>query len=106
MSRSKTVYVFRCGSTALFALTTDRSGQNLPSQIAGPAGWHFERSIAFQLDKSRRRQESIRATLAAIAKHGFYLTHPTISTTAIEGLISPRDDPMARGYRHQQTMPT
>jgi len=76
--QTKTIYIFRCGSTALFALTADRTGRNLPLQVCGPAGWHFERSETSQSDKDERRRESTRATLAAIAKHGFYLTHAAI----------------------------
>jgi hypothetical protein len=84
VSRSKTIYVFRCGTTALFALTADRTGQILPSQICGSAGWHLERSVTFRSDRDEGQRESIRATLAAIAKRGFYLTHAAIHTLPID----------------------
>ena len=81
--RSKTIYVFRCGTTALFALTADRTGQSLPSQICGQAGWTFEGSVTLQPEKDERFRESMRATMAAIAKHGLYLTHSAIHTLPI-----------------------
>ena len=92
VSRSTTVHVFRCGATALFALTTDPTGQILPSQIGSPVTWQFERSVTLQLDNSNQRRDSIRATLAAIARHGFYLTHAAIHATSVEELISPRKE--------------
>jgi hypothetical protein len=39
--------------------------------------------MTLQLDKAERR-ESTRATLAAIARHGFYLTHAAMHTMPIE----------------------
>jgi hypothetical protein len=83
-SQTKTIYIFRCGTTAIFALTADRMGRNLPLQVCGPAGWHFERSVTLQSDKDKRRRESTRATLAAIAKHGFHLTHAAIHAMPID----------------------
>jgi hypothetical protein len=77
MSNSQKIYVFRCGTTALYALTADRTGLNLPTQ-ACQAGWRFEQSIKLRLDNSSLEQELTKATLAAIAKHGFYLTHAAI----------------------------
>ncbi len=68
----------------LFALTADRTGRILPLQICGPAGWQFEQSVTVRSDKKQRRRESTRATLAAIAKHGFYLTHAAIHTLPID----------------------
>jgi hypothetical protein len=63
--------------TALYALTNDRFGRNLPSQ-AGPAGWQLEESVTLRRDKRSPKYELIKATLAAIAKHGFILTHAAI----------------------------
>jgi hypothetical protein len=77
LSKSQTIYVFRCGKSALYALTTDSTGQILPS-LSPPAAWQFERSITLRLDKSSAKHELIKATLDAIAKHGFYLTHAAI----------------------------
>jgi hypothetical protein len=77
LSNSHKIYVFRYGETALYALTADSMGRNLPSQ-ACPAGWRFEQSITLRLDNSSPKHELTKATLAAIAKHGFYLTHAAI----------------------------
>jgi hypothetical protein len=77
LSISKTVYVFRCGTSGLYALTTDRSGEYLPVHGCCPAGWGFERSIAIAAESSTN--ELVRATLSAIAKQGYYLSHAAIS---------------------------
>ncbi len=88
LSHSKTIHVFRCDGTALFALTGDRTGQILPSQIDRPIIWNFERSITLQLDKADQGRESTRATLSAIAKHGFYLMHAAVPSL-IQDLACP-----------------
>jgi len=71
------IHVFRCGATGLYALTADSAGRNLPTQ-ACKEKWQFEQSIALRLDNSVLKHELTKATLAAIAKHGFYLTHAAI----------------------------
>ena len=71
------IYVFRCGAAALYALTADSAGRNLPTQ-ACKEKWRFEQSIALSLDNSVLKHELTKATLAAVAKHGFYLTHAAI----------------------------
>jgi hypothetical protein len=58
-------------------LTANSTGGNLPSP-ACLAGWRFERMIDLRLDNSAPKYELVAATLAAIAKHGFYLTHSAI----------------------------
>jgi hypothetical protein len=82
LSKSQKIYVFRYEGTALYALTADSTGQNLPWQ-ACPAGWQFEQSITLWLDKSSPKHELIKATLAAIGKHGFYLTHAALQTLPV-----------------------
>jgi hypothetical protein len=77
MSTSQKIYVFRCGASALYALTADIAGPNLPLP-ACPAGWRFKQSVTLRLDKSSPNHELIEATRAAIAKHGFYLTHAAV----------------------------
>ena len=69
--------MFRCGATALFALTANSTGRNLPTQ-ACQAGWRLEQTLTLRLDKKLPNYELIEATLAAIQKHGFYLTHSAI----------------------------
>src|SRR5690348_14724513 len=78
------IYVFRCGTTALLALTANREGQNLPREICGPIGWIFEKSVTVPPEKSVDFNESTRATMAAIAKHGFYLTHAAIHSLPLD----------------------
>jgi hypothetical protein len=79
---SKKIYVFRCGATALYALTADSTGRSLPTQ-ACQAGWRFEQSIMLRLDKNSPNYELNIVTLAAIAKHGFYLTHAAIHAVPV-----------------------
>jgi len=83
LSNSKKIYIFRCRATALYALTADSTGLTLPSN-ACRAGWQFEQSITLRLDKGSRKHELIRATLDAIAKHGFYLTHAAIQALPVD----------------------
>ena len=56
--------------------------QNLPSQ-AFPAGWQLEQSVTLRLDKSSPKRDLIKATLAAIGKNGFYLTHAALHTLPV-----------------------
>jgi hypothetical protein len=74
---SQRIYLFRCGTTALYALTDDSTGRNLPTH-ACQAGWRFERSVTLRSDKNSPKHELNKATLAAIAKHGFYMIHAAI----------------------------
>jgi hypothetical protein len=80
---SKVIHVFRCGTRALYALTADRSGDSLPAQVCGPAGWRFERTVAVELDARSAAYDLAKATFAAIEKHGFYLTHAALETLPI-----------------------
>ena len=71
----KTIYVFRCGESGLFALTHDCYGENLPSTIYPRMRWQFDRIITLGGQRSATRQEVTKATLNAIRRRGFYLTH-------------------------------
>jgi hypothetical protein len=81
LSRAKTIYVFRCKGTGLYALTTDRTGHILPSRIYPRIHWRFERRVTVQ--KNSPKQKNVRATLDAIAEHGFYLTHKAIDAELV-----------------------
>lgn len=83
LSNSHKIWVFRYGATALYALTADSTGRNLPL-YAFPAGWQFERSITLRLDRSSPKHDLIKATLAAIGKHGFYLTHAALQDLPLD----------------------
>jgi hypothetical protein len=74
---SKTIYVFRCSGTGLYALTTDPSGHILPSRIYPRIRWRFERRATLS-----PKQEIERETLDAITRQGFYLTHEPIGGPA------------------------
>jgi hypothetical protein len=90
LSNSRKIYVFRCG-TALYALTFDSTGGNLPPG-ACCTGWQFEQSITFRLDNRSPKHDLAKATLAAIAKHGFYITHAAIPALPVEIVGSRYDD--------------
>jgi hypothetical protein len=85
LSSSRKIYVFRYGTTALHALTSDGAGRSLPPQ-SDPAGWQLDQSVTLRRDKDAPNYELINATLAAINKHGFILTHAAIHPLA--GLIA------------------
>ena len=88
MATSKTIYVFRCGATALYALTVDSTGQNLPS-IGHTGAWRFEQSLKLGLDDGAPKQELIKATLAAIATHGFHLMQTAIDALPLASFCEP-----------------
>ncbi len=75
----QTIHLFRCGTSGLYALTNDRSGTVLPAAGCCPAGWHFERSIALPPQEALPKSELLRATLSAIARHGYYLSDAAIT---------------------------
>jgi hypothetical protein len=75
MSSTKTIYVFRCGETGLYAFTADPKGHILPSQIYPRVRWRFHRSLTLRSDRNSPKGKMVKATLVAIAKHGFHLTH-------------------------------
>lgn len=61
----------------LYALTNDVSGRNLVLQT-GTENWRFESSITLRRDKNSQKYKLIKATLAALAKHGYILTYSAI----------------------------
>ena len=83
LSDLQTIHVFRCGSSGLYALTGDRSGAILPSAACCPADWRFERSIVLP-QKQILKSELVTATLSAIAKQGYYLSHAAIGGLPLE----------------------
>jgi hypothetical protein len=85
LSPAKTIYVFRCTGTGLYALTTDPTGHILPSRIYPRIRWRFERRVT--VEKNSPKQGIVRATLKAIAKHGFYLTHKAIDAELAVGAV-------------------
>ena len=85
MSRSKTIYVFRCGESGLYALTTDPTAHILPSQIYPRIRWRFEQDVTLRLNKNSPKQKIVKAALDAIAKYGFYLIHGATMRAELDG---------------------
>ena len=79
MSPPKTIYLFRCGESGLYAFTADPSGQILPSRIYPQIRWRFERRVTLHPDRNSPKRKIVRAILDAIAEHGFHLTHAAIN---------------------------
>ena len=79
LSLAKTVYLFRCGESGLYAFTADASGHILPSRIYPQIRWRFERRVTLQPDRNSPKRRIVRAILDAISEHGFHLTHAAVS---------------------------
>jgi|SRR5579862_5521163 len=75
---AKTIYLFRCGESGLYAFTADPSGHILPSRIYPQIRWRFQGRITLQPAKNSPKRKNVRAILDAIAKHGFHLTHAAL----------------------------
>jgi hypothetical protein len=78
LSLAKTIYLFRCGESGLYAFTDHPDGHGLPSIIYPQIRWRFERQVTLQPDRNSSERGIVRATLDAIAKHGFHLAHAAI----------------------------
>jgi len=79
MSLAKTIYLFRCGESGLYAFTADPSGHILPSRIYPRIRWRFERRVTLRPDKTSPKWQIASAILDAIAEHGFHLTHAAVT---------------------------
>ena len=75
---AKTIYVFRCDESGLFAFTADREGSMLPSQLYPQISWHFEHVLVPRYDGNPARDKILRATLDGVAKRGFHLVHAAL----------------------------
>jgi hypothetical protein len=82
-SRNNTVYVFRCGESGLYALTQDRTGKLLPSEIYPRVHWQLKRRITLGRGKYPIKTDLIKSTLKAIRMQGFYLTHAADDSVAL-----------------------
>jgi hypothetical protein len=78
LSLAKTIYLFRGGESGLYAFTADPDGHMLPSGIYPQIRWRFERRVTLRPARNLPEGRIVRATLDAIAKHGFHLTHVAI----------------------------
>jgi hypothetical protein len=74
-SNATSIYIFRCNDGGLYAFTGDRTGQILPSHIYPRIRWRLVRCVTLQRHQSRAKKKRFTATLDAIKKRGFYLTH-------------------------------
>jgi len=79
LSSAKTVYIFRCGESGLYAFTLDPNGHVLPSRIYPAIRWRFDRSVTLRPDGISPQSCIAKALLTAIAKHGFHLTHVAVN---------------------------
>ncbi len=79
LSLAKTIYLFRCGESGLYAFTADPSGHILPSRIYPQIRWRFEGRMTLQPGRNSPKRKIVRAILDAIAEHGFHLTHAAVN---------------------------
>ena len=80
MSLAKTIYLFRCGESGLYAFTADPSGYILPSRIYPQIRWRLERRVTLRPDKNSLKHKIASKILDAIAEHGFHLTHAAVNS--------------------------
>jgi hypothetical protein len=78
LAPAEAIYLFRCGETGLYAFTADPNGQILPSVIYPQIKWRLEQRVRPATNSPGRK--IARATLDAIAKHGFHLTHSAVNS--------------------------
>lgn len=76
---TKTIYLFRCGDSGLYALTADSSGSALPSRIYPQIRWRFERLVTVRTDSNSLKQKIAQAILDSIAEEGFKLIHASVN---------------------------
>jgi hypothetical protein len=69
----KTIYIFRCEESGLYAFTADREGRMLPSQIYPRLRWRFEQAIAVRVTGTSPRDKILKSVLEGVAKRGFHL---------------------------------
>jgi hypothetical protein len=79
LSVAKTIYLFRCGESGLYAFTADPSGRVLPSRIYPQIRWRFERCVTLRPDKNSPKHKMASKIIDAIAEHGFHLTHAAVN---------------------------
>jgi hypothetical protein len=79
MPFAKTIYLFRCGESGLYAFTADPSGHILPSRIYPQIRWRFERRVTLRPDRNSPKWQIASAILDAITEHGFHLTHAAVN---------------------------
>jgi hypothetical protein len=91
LAPAKTIYVFCCVESGLFAFTADPEGHVLPSRMYPRLSWRFKRCMALQLNRSAPQRRIATATLKAIAERGFHLAHAAVNAELL-ALIEQRDD--------------
>ena len=78
VSPTRTIYVFRCGESGLYAFTADPKGHFLPSRIYPLVRWRLDQRVTLRLDRNSPRRNIVKTMLDAIVKHGFQLTHAAV----------------------------
>jgi hypothetical protein len=76
---TKTIYLFRCDDSGLYALTADFSGNALPSRIYPQIRWRFERLVTVRTDSNSLKQKIVQSILDSIAEEGFKLIHASVN---------------------------
>src|ERR1700751_4299273 len=76
---TKTIYLFRCGDSGLYALTADSSGSALPSRIYPQICWRLKRLVTGRPHTNSPNQKIVQAILDSIAQEGFKLIHASLN---------------------------
>jgi hypothetical protein len=80
VSPTKTIYVFRCGESGLYAFTADPKGHFLPSRIYPLVRWRLDQRVTLRLDRNSPRRDIVKTMLDTIVKHGFQLAHAAVDS--------------------------
>jgi hypothetical protein len=75
---ARTLYVFRCSESGLYALATDPEGRKLPWRLYPRIRWSLARCVILRRDESLSNTAIVNVALAAIAEHGFHLAHTAV----------------------------
>jgi hypothetical protein len=78
MAERQTLHVFHDGNFRLYGFTEDRSGGNLPTQLA-PQGWKLLNTIEIHPGEGPRAGMDVEDIQAEIRKHGFCVKKDAIS---------------------------
>jgi hypothetical protein len=78
LAPSRTLYVFRCGESGLYAFAIDPEGHTLPWRLYPRIRWSLERCVILRQDESSANAAIVNVALDAIAEHGFHLAHAAV----------------------------
>jgi len=75
---ARTLYLFRCDESGLYALATDPEGHKLPWRLYPRLRWSLARCVILRQDGSLSNTAMVNVVLDAIAEHGFHLAHTAV----------------------------